>query len=402
MKLGQNIASLLDTDLYKFTMQQVVFHRFPNLWVKYRFKLRNDGIDLSPYADEIRKQINSFCELSITDAELAYLNNIPFLKTDYVKSLKELRLDPACVTIATDPFTITIEGYWYRTILFEVPVLAIINEVYFRESRTPQERSADYDEALWRIGEKLNWLVQAVPEDVEFNLVEFGTRRRRSVVLQNWIVPHFREMLKGYDNIHFLGTSNVMLAAMHGVKAHGTMAHEYLQAFQALAPLHKFQAEALRAWQDEYKGDLGMALTDVTGVENFLLDFHRGFAMQYSGVRHDSGDPFDWGEKMIAHYTNLGIDPRTKTLMFTDSLDFEKAVELAKHFNGQARTAFGIGTYLTNDTLTPPLNVVIKMVECDGMPVAKISDSNGKGMCEDAAFLAHLHGVIMRRAQRKG
>ncbi|MGO8673126.1 MAG: nicotinate phosphoribosyltransferase [Capsulimonadaceae bacterium] len=394
MTQSRAISSLLDTDLYKFTMNQVVFHKHPNIRVRYDFKCRNAGVDLSPYAGEIREEIAHFCSLRITAEELEYLEGIPYLSRDYVRSLRDLRLNPEAVTIETDPFTLTIEGYWYETILFEVPVLAIVNSVYFRNSQPDTDANLENGRRLLR--EKCRWLMDNVG-DSDFHLIEFGTRRRFGAEWQQEVIAMLQRTFEGHPKIHFLGTSNVRSAMRHRLKPFGTMAHEYLQAFQALAPLHRFQSCALQGWADEYRGDLGIALSDVVGMRPFLLDFHKGFAMLYAGCRHDSGDPYEWGEDLLRHYAGFGIDPRTKTAVFSDGLDFQKALALAAHFAGRIRTQFGIGTWLTNDLGFSPLNIVIKMTECDGQPVAKLSDSPGKEMCRDTEYLAYLRSLVARR-----
>ncbi len=387
------IESLLDTDLYKFTMQQVVWHRFPQAHVEYAFRCRNADIDLRPYADEIRAEIDRFCCLTLTPDELAYLNSIRYLKNGYVDSLRQYRLDPAAVRIGTNrAFTLRIEGNWYQTILFEVPVLAIINEVYFRNTQ-PNAYARSH------IGyERLKTKCRQVREaDVPLHIMEFGTRRRYSREWQKIAVGALAEKIPG----SLVGTSNVALAKAYGLKPYGTMAHEFLQACQAFTALPDFQRFALEAWMQEYRGDLGIALSDVVGIDAFLRDFDRLFCKAYDGARHDSGDPYEWGEKLIAHYEKMGIDATTKSAVFSDALDIPKSLALARHFNGRIRTTFGIGTNLTNDFEFEPLQIVLKMVRCNGRPVAKVSDSPGKGMCDDAVYLAYLRAAFHLDQQRE-
>lgn len=381
------IQSLLDTDLYTFTQQQVVWHQHPKLAVRYDFRCRTEGVDLSPYADEIREQVEAYCELRMTSEECRYLNSIRFLSNDYVRSLVDLRLDSRLVQIETNPFRLIVAGNWYEAILFEVPLLAIIGEVYYKCART--DDAANREEGRRRLREKIEY---ARHMGDPFALIEFGTRRRYGRKWQHEVMQTLKRDLPEM----LIGTSNVALARSEGLKPFGTMAHQFLQAFQALAPLHRFQKAALEAWMQEYRGDLGIALSDVVGMDAFLRDFDRLFALAYGGCRHDSGDPIEWGEKLIRHYATLAIDPAMKTAVFSDSLDFERAFAIARHFQGRIRTQFGIGTNLTNDLGFKPLNIVIKMTECDGQPVAKLSDSPGKTVTENELYLKYL-GQVFRQ-----
>jgi nicotinate phosphoribosyltransferase len=302
-----------------------------------------------------------------------------------VRSLVDLRLDSRLVQIETNPFRLIVAGNWYEAILFEVPLLAIIGEVYYKRSRTGD--AASREEGRKRLREKIEY-ARRMPDP--FALIEFGTRRRYGRKWQQEVVRTLKRDLPEM----LIGTSNVALARSEELKSFGTMAHQFLQAFQALAPLHRFQKAALEAWMQEYRGDLGIALSDVVGMDAFLRDFDRLFALAYGGCRHDSGDPIEWGEKLLRHYESLAIDPATKTAVFSDSLDFERAFEIARHFQGRIRTQFGIGTNLTNDLGFKPLNIVIKMTECDGQPIAKLSDSPGKTVTQNELYLKYLAQVF--------
>jgi nicotinate phosphoribosyltransferase len=275
---------------------------------------------------------------------------------------------------------ITVKGSWLLTILFEVPLLAIVNEVYF-DNIYPSE-------GVKKLSEKL----QMVHGIEDFKFADFGTRRRFKAEWQKVIVE---TCVKTVPN-NFVGTSNVRLAMENGIRPIGTMAHEWIQAGQNVGVrLMDSQKRMLQAWVDEYRGDLGIALTDTLGVNAFIRDFDGYFAKLYDGVRHDSGDPIEWGEKMLAHYNELRIDPRTKTFVFSDGLTFPKAVEILDHFRNRVKVVFGIGTNLTNDFEgIEPLQIVMKMTECNGRPVAKISDSPGKGMCHNEEYLAYLKSVF--------
>ena len=377
------IQSLLDTDLYKLTQQQVVFHHFPAASAEYRFSCRNRDVDLRPFADQIRQEIDAFCVLAVTDDELAYLRGIRYLHPTYTESLRHLRLDPENVKITTDgEFALTIHGSWYGTILFEVPLLAIINEVYFRNTH-PLTADAQA-EGERRLREKCRLVGEtALPQ---FSLVEFGTRRRYSRDWQAQVITTLKQEIPQ----SLIGTSNVEQAWRQSLPPFGTMAHEFLQACQAFAPLPDFQKFALGKWMEEYRGDLGIALSDVVGMDAFLRDFDKLFSKAYDGARHDSGDAIEWGEKLIAHYQHFGIDPTTKFAVWSDGLTIPKALDIARHFEGRIHTSFGVGTNLTNDLGFTPLNIVIKMARCNDRPVAKLSDSPGKAMAADETYLAYL------------
>ena len=384
------ITSLLDTDLYKFTMMQVVLHQFPAAQVEYRYKCRTPNVNLSPYLDEIRSEIHALCQLKFTEEELEYLRSLRFMKSDFIDFLGLFHLPEKCIHVglgeADGEISISVKGPWLHTILFEIPVLAIVNEVYFRNTCT---------EPAWTEGrQRLQQKMQLVTDDpalADFRVAEYGTRRRFS---KQWHDEVVRTM-KAQMGVHFAGTSNVMMAMNHGVLPLGTMAHEYLQACQALGPrLRDSQVFALEVWAKEYRGDLGIALSDVYGMDAFLRDFDMYFCKLFDGARHDSGDPFIWGERMLEHYKANRTDPRTKTLIFSDALTIPRAIELARRFAGRCKVSFGIGTNLTNDLGHEPLQIVMKMVRCNGQPVAKVSDSPQKTMCDDPAYLAYLRQVF--------
>ncbi|BFI95561.1 MAG: nicotinate phosphoribosyltransferase [Rhodanobacter sp.] len=385
------VESLLDTDLYKFSMMQVVLHHYPAAQVEYRFKCRNPGIDLAPYIDEIRAELASLCELRFSTEELDYLRAMRFIKSDFVDFLGLFRLNAKYVTIApaesgNGEIEIRIKGPWLHTILFEVPLLAIVNEVYFRNTH-PQH---DLAEGRRRLQAKIA-LLHGTPGYEQCRIADYGTRRRFSRVWHEEVLLALRDGL----GTQLAGTSNVWFAMRLGLTPLGTLAHEYLQAHQALGPrLRDSQVAALEAWAKEYRGDLGIALSDVYGLDAFLRDFDMYFCKLFDGARHDSGDPFDWGERMLAHYRANRVDPRSKVLVFSDGLDIPKVMQLYEHFRGRCLLAFGVGTNLSNDTGPTPLNIVIKMVRCNGQPVAKLSDSPGKNMCEDAAYVTYLRQVF--------
>ena len=378
------IQSLLDTDLYKFTMRQVVLHHFPGAQVEYRFKCRTEGIDLRPHMEEIRAEIGALVDLRFRDAELTYLRSLRFMKSDFVDFLALFHFNEKYLHI--EGSDITIRGPWLHTILYEIPVLAIVSEVYFRRTQP----RPDLAEGRRRLRGKIELLRKVEPE-LELKISDFGTRRRFSLAWQEEVLQTLKREVPQY----WAGTSNVWFAMRNQMTPLGTMAHEYMQACQALGPrLRDSQIFAFDIWAQESRGDLGIALSDTYGFDAFLRDFDMYFCKLFDGARHDSGDPFEWGERMIAHYRRNRVDPRAKTLIFSDQLSIPLAIEIARRFHGRAKFAFGVGTNLTNDLGYEPINIVIKMTECNGQPVAKVSDSPGKTVSKDAGYLRYLRQVF--------
>ncbi|WP_201572619.1 nicotinate phosphoribosyltransferase [Psychrobacter nivimaris] len=394
------ITSLLDNDLYKFTMLQAMLHQFPQTHGVYRFRCRNNKDAAYPLADiqkDLEQQLDSLCELRFLPDELEYLRSLRFIRSDFVDYLELFKLKRRFITVSTDDkgrLFIDIEGPMIQAMFFEVFVLAIVNELYFNAL----SNDSVIEEGQRRLDAKVALLHQYAEEQTQYDqdtppfiVADFGTRRRFS---RRWQAHVVKTLHKAEPKI-VGGTSNVYLTKQLGMTPIGTMAHEFMQAFQALdVRLRDSQKAALEAWVHEYRGDLGIALTDVVGMDAFLRDFDLYFAKLFDGLRHDSGDPYIWGDKAIAHYEKLKIDPKTKILTFSDGLDLEKAWELHQYFKGRIRTSFGIGTNLTNDMGITPINIVLKLVECNGQPVAKLSDSPGKTMINNDTYLAYLRQVF--------
>ena len=391
------ITSLLDTDLYKFTMMQAVLHQFPGAQVEYRFKCRNPGVQLAPHVDQIRDEIRALCTLRFQDAELAYLRSLRFIKSDFVDFLALFRLNEKYIQVSALPtgeIDICITGPWLHTILFEIPVLAIVNEVYFRNT----QKQPNFPEGRRRLDAKIAQLQADGLESLK--IADYGTRRRFSRAWHEEVLRVLCARLGTDDRGNggagqLAGTSNVLYAMQLGLTPLGTMAHEYLQACQSLGPrLRDTQVFGFEMWAKEYRGDLGIALSDVYGMNAFLRDFDLYFCKLFDGARHDSGDPFAWGERLLQHYRNHRVDPLTKTLIFSDALTVPRIIELHQRFHGRCQLAFGIGTNLTNDLGHEPLQIVIKMTRCNDQPVAKLSDAPGKNMCDDEKYLAYLRQVF--------
>lgn len=385
------VQNLLDTDFYKLTMMQAVLHNYPNAEVEWEFRCRN-AEDLTPYLAEIRYQIERLAELEVTADQLAFLERIPFMKPDFIRFLGLFRFNPRHVQtgIEDGQLCIRLRGPWLHVILYEIPLLAIISEVRNRY----RYREVLLEQASERLYQKLDWLrgEASASELEDFQVADFGTRRRFSYRVQEQMVRIMKRDFPG----RFVGTSNVHLAREFDLKPIGTMAHEWLMAHQQLGPrLIDSQIAALDCWVREYRGLLGIALTDCITMDAFLRDFDLYFAKLFDGLRHDSGDPLQWAEKAIAHYEKLGIDPMSKTLVFSDGLDFEKSLQLYRALCGRINVSFGIGTKLTCDIPgVEPMNIVIKMTACNGQPVAKISDAPGKTQCRDENFVSYLKHVF--------
>jgi nicotinate phosphoribosyltransferase len=392
--MHQIITSLLETDLYKFSMGQAIYHQFSDYRTTWTFKCRNtDVVFTAEMVEEIKRQIKLYCSLRFTEEELDYLNSITWIKGSYVDFLRLWAPRFEDFTIGTDSscgLTIETRGTWLNTSMYEIPTLAIVNEVYFN-------MAYDYDTLFASFRKRLDKKIEGL-ENGTYRLgmfSEFGIRRRLSAQAQELAVKCLMEA-KYADSV-FVGTSNVYLAKKFGIRPVGTMAHEWIMCVGQGNHKHNPAYSnwyALDRWVSEYGVLNGTALTDTITTECFLRDFRLTFATLFSGVRHDSGDPFAWGDRMIEHYRSLGIDPTTKTLLFSDSLDFERATKIKDYFEGRCKTAFGIGTYIANDTDVPALNIVMKTTLCNGMDVAKISDVPGKGMCRNEDYVEYLQRCI--------
>lgn len=392
--MKQIINSLLENDMYKISMCQAIYHQFSDYKTTWTFKCRNTDVKFTPkMVKEIKNQIKAYCKLRFKPDELEYLRSIKWIRDDYIDFLRIWQPRYEDFIINTDAecgLNIEVKGTWLNTSMYEIPTLAIVNEVYFRMAYNYDELIKSYKEKL---DEKVNWLVSGKYYLANFS--EFGLRRRLSAEAQELAV-------KTLTNAHlcaskFVGTSNVYLAKKYGITPVGTMAHEWIMCVGQGNHKHNPAYSnwyMMNAWVKEYGILNGIALTDTITTECFLKDFQLTYATLFSGVRHDSGDPIEWGDKMIEHYKSLGIDPTTKTLLFSDSLNFEKADKIFRHFGGKTKVAFGIGTYISNDTDMEPLNIVMKVTKCNGQDVAKISDTPGKGMCKNPEYVEYLQRCI--------
>lgn len=391
------ITSMLDQDFYKFTMQQVVFKKFPDVEVEYTFKNRTKGITLlsKEYTDKVLSEIYEMCKLRFRIEDIRYLKSLGLFSKGYLEYLSRFRFDDENVIIPdNNKLIIKIKGTWLNTILWEVPLLAIISELHSNSVSYSTYEEKTLGEQ--KLSNKINLLHKYNISTLENNpliFADFGTRRRYSKDNQDRLVKYLKE--KGLP-FNFVGTSNVYLAKKYNVKPIGTMAHEFIQAFQQLEgcqPIHS-QKCAFQTWADIYRGDLGIALSDTLGSDMFFKDFDMYFAKLFDGCRHDSGNPDVWCDRLIEHYVSMGIDPLTKTAVFSDGLTFPEMIRLHKKYSNMINVSFGVGTNLTNDCGIKPLQIVLKMTKCNGRPVAKISDNPAKGMCEDKEFVKYLEREI--------
>ncbi|GAB3430201.1 nicotinate phosphoribosyltransferase [Giesbergeria sinuosa] len=387
------ITSLLDTDLYKFTMWQTMLHRHPQTQAEYHFVCRNTPqYPLADLLDEVNAELDQLCRLRFTPADLDYLAGLRFIRSDFVDFLRIFQFQRAFIHAHAEgeALRIVARGPQVHVMAFEIFVLSIVNELYFRRF----DATTALAQGRARLHQKIGQLQALAGEAAmahPFELFDFGVRRRYCGAWQREVV----HALATQTGQWFKGTSNVLLARDLGLVPIGTMAHEYLQTYQALGVrLRDFQKAALEDWVQEYRGDLGIALTDTVGMDAFLADFDLYFAKLFDGLRHDSGDAIVWGEKALAHYQRLRIDAHTKRLVFSDGLDIGHALELYHHFGNRTQLGFGIGTHLTNDMGLPALNIVMKLTHANGQPVAKLSDSPGKTLCDDPTFLAYLRQVF--------
>ncbi|AWH90433.1 nicotinate phosphoribosyltransferase [Buchnera aphidicola (Melanaphis sacchari)] len=381
------IKTLLDTDAYKLHMQQAVFYNYSKVNVVAEFICRGPNI-LGCYSNILLDQINMMTSLSLSDKEYIYMTSFPFFRKEYLHWLKRFRYNITQVQIKNKngQLNIRISGLWKEVILWEVPILSLISEIFHKNSN-PDITS---DIAVQYLDYKLKKFFQKTKNlDLSrLKIIDFGTRRRFSYDVQYLIVKRLKQKFP-----FLIGSSNYHISRILKILPVGTQAHEWFQAHQQISSnLKNSQILALSTWLNQYKNHLSIALTDCINMDSFLRDFNLFFSKSYQGIRHDSGDPIKWGEKALKHYEKLGIDPNTKTLLFSDNLNFKKIISIYKKFNNRTNVIFGIGTQLTCDIPNvKPLNIVIKLVKCNGRPVAKLSDSPGKMFCLDKNFIKSLY-----------
>jgi len=368
------LVSLLDNDFYKFTMQCAVVKLFPSEVVKYDFINRGKHEYPEGFADELKKAVNAMSQLRLTKEEKQFLKKTcPYLDLPYIDFLEGYRYDPSEVQIKQEGTSLEVQvsGLWYRTILWEVPLLCLISELYY--SMKGLQREDDETIIQKTIEKEKKFKTLQVP------FAEFGTRRRHSYRVHRLVM----QALTSMEDSTFTGSSNVHMAMLYNVKPIGTHAHEWFMFHAAEYGFKMANSLSLEHWVDVYRGDLGVALSDTYTTDVFFQQFDKKFAKLFDGVRHDSGDPIEFANKTIEHYKKHGINPLFKYIIFSDALNPEKVEEITKACRGRIGISFGIGTNLTNDVGLAPSNIVIKLISVKGInnewiPTVKLSDEKGK------------------------
>lgn len=395
------IDSLLRNDLYKFSMFDVVDRYYSDMEVEITFKCRSD-VKVGYLLPHVVEEANQLCQLRFTPEEMLYVKNtLRWLSPSCISFLCRLQLNREQLHISVDPdgqLVIKAVGPWRDVIWFEVPVLAIVEELYMEYQLHELKKAIGEDAFHQRLKQERDNLdkkidaLNAINDEFPFRLSEFGLRRRRSAEWQDYVVGRMKERAK-----FFAGTSDVYLAMKHGVKPSGTMAHEIYMGVQGddNTSLRNVQRKTWDLWMKTFHGDNGIMLTDIFGANACFRDMDWLVAHSFTGFRHDSGDPIAWGDKLIARLTELGIDPKEKVGVWSDCLDVDAIREIAMHFSGRIKVSFGVGTNLVN--MFPgvkPLSIVMKMTKANGRAVLKLSDDEGKGMCPDPALVEYAKSLF--------
>jgi len=390
------ITNPCDVDFYKITMKAAIHKCYPEVEAEFAFTCRSPGIDFTSIINEVERQLNVCLQLTYDPTYLRFLESQknPKFSNAFISFLRSQSWHRTKIRVALNAdksMDIRVRGIWKEITDWEIWTLAIVSECWSRyqidQLSTAQRKEYDEDR-VGRMMANIN-LLQGYP-DLKF--VDFGTRRRSSKIWHEQVLRMWMEC----SPQNLLGTSNVMLACDLGLPVFGTHAHEWDCAHLAFTNASNAKSLAMKVWMESFGGEAGITLTDTFTTKHFLKVFNRHMANSFTGVRHDSGPWKSWGDAMIRHYQSLGIDPMTKTLLFSDGLDFPTMIEIYMYFKGRikvkmkARIGFGCGTKVTNDTMIPALQIVMKMVSCNGLPVMKISDEPGKMMCEYPWFSDYM------------
>ncbi|WP_447640308.1 MULTISPECIES: nicotinate phosphoribosyltransferase [Chitinophagaceae] len=370
-----SFVSILDNDFYKFTMQCAVMKLFPDVKAQYHFINRGKHAFPDGFGDELRKHVNNMAHLQLTKQEkIFFAQKCPYLNPAYMDFLEGYHYDPSEVGITQNgtELDVKVEGYWYRAILWEIPLLSLISELYYKFNNL--QRISD-EEIKDRTRRKMD-----LYEQLGATVAEFGTRRRHSYHVHRTVM---QALMEYYDDRGFVGTSNVHLAMLHNTRIIGTHAHEWFMFHGARYGYKIANAFSLKSWVDVYHGDLGIALTDTYTTDVFFSQFNKQYAKLFDGVRHDSGDPVEFAQKTINHYHSMNINPHYKTIIFSDGLNPEKVQTIVEACKDRIGISFGIGTNLTNDVGLQPMNIVMKMTavslpDMSWTPTVKLSDEHGK------------------------
>jgi nicotinate phosphoribosyltransferase len=370
------INSLLNIDYYKLTMLQAYYHQYPTAVGRWKFLCRNKDIKLGFLVDEVIEEVLQLSNLRLSIKERSFLESTGDFKEDFLNWFQdgmEFDFQNLSITNRNGELKITVEGKLIQVNLLEVYILSIVNELYFKDDF---EKNNLYLSEVFKEGFKnLDRSIDLLKDYPDLKFAEFGTRRRYSHQWQDEVIRYLKQNCPN----NLAGTSNVYFAMKHGLKPIGTCAHSWTCSHLGLVDdIKEAQKRALYVWKQEYGSKLGIALSDTFTSKAFFRDFDVNLSNLYDGTRHDSGDPVSYGYNVIQHYRDSGIDPKTKVIVFSDGLDIDKAIELYKEFNGKIGVNFGIGTSLTNSVGRNPLNIVMKLLECNGTPVVKLSDEPGK------------------------
>ncbi len=378
------IHSVIDDDLYKLTMQETVLRQFEGIGLEARFVNRGGTQFPDGFAAKLQEQINLMGDLELADEEYAFMKDrCYYLRPWYLDWLKQYRFNPQEVFINQEggDLSVTVRGPWWSAIRWEVPTMAIISELYYKmtdQKPTHDWRTAAYDKGVYlkRAG---------------VTYADFGTRRRYSYDVHDGVVEQLAKFQKATGHGDFVGTSNIHLAHKYNLVPIGTYAHELVMGMAAMYGFVMANEKAMEAWQEEFGADLGTALTDTFTTDAFLNSFTKHYAKLFDGVRHDSGDPYKFIEKMVNHYKKCVINPQTKTIVFSDGLNVADAISIARCCQDQINCAMGIGTHFTNDVGPKALNMVIKAFAFyipgrGWRNICKLSDDHGKASGDQKAI----------------
>ena len=389
------IRSILDTDLYKFTTSYAYSKLYPRAYGQFRFIDRAKTRYPEGFAELLRQELQQMAQLQLTRDEAQFLTReLPYLPPTYIDFVRGFRFDPDEVHVSQDEegqLSIVAEGLLYRVTLWETPILALVSELYYKVLGVEPDL-AYAEQSIIAKAQRLK------EEGITFSM--FGMRRRFSSDIEDRVT----RLLKEYSGTNFYGTSNVYFAYKHGLRVSGTHPHEWVQFHGAMFGYKMANYMAMEDWINVYDGDLGTVLTDTYTTDVFMRNFSKKHAMLFTSLRHDSGDPLLFADKVIARYRELRVDPQIKYIIFSDSLDAERAIEIAKHCKGRIGTSFGIGTNFSNDVGAgiQPMNIVMKLWKCKMTekdkrhPCVKLSDVDGKhtGEPEEIDLAQRTLGLI--------
>lgn len=377
------IKSILDSDSYKFSMAQAVLEHYPAVRVKYRFFNRNKNHKFDErFLGRLDFAIRNMAQLKLQDYEYEFLKRkVPYFKPAFLEWLRNYRFDPSEVhaSVKDGELSIEIEGLWCRTILWEVDLLALVSETFYSTYHMDERIELEWiDEITSRKGAALT--------EAGCVFSEFGTRRRRSFQFQERVN---RVLFSQFYGKGFVGTSNVYFSMLNDAAPKGTVAHEWTSAISALESLRHANYYSMQKWVETYNTELGTVLPDTFGLDPFFKNFNRRFAMLHDSIRHDSGCPFKFTDRVIDHYKSLSIDPNSKTIIYSNALDVSTTLDIQKYREGEIKKAYGIGTHFSNHPpygCHEPLNIVIKLWEVEGIPVVKLSEDASKSIGDPDAL----------------